>query len=72
MIRGTLHGSNKLTGADPPPAQGRNLPETPLEGAGIIVLMSNPTVCQTCDAAAAVSLENFRSKFDCDSKCLSG
>lgn len=72
MIRGTFHGSNKLTGADPPPARGRDLPQTPLEGAGVIVLMSNPTVLQTCDAAAVVSLENQHPKFDCDSKCLSG
>lgn len=57
-IRGTLHGSNKLTGADPPPARGRILPETLLEGAATIVLMSNPTVRQTRDAAAVASPED--------------
>lgn len=44
MIRGTLHGSNKLTCADPPPVWGQSLPETPLEGANIIVLMPKLTV----------------------------
>lgn len=68
MIRGTFGGSNKLAGADPPPARGRNLPQTPLEGAGIIVLMSDPTARRTREAAA----ESWRPKFDCDRECLSG